>query len=118
LPSERHCIKMQSIQRSVSQRRRKVEAVIKLLIDGYGPQLCTFSSFCHSWLIVAQIFNQHVSQSSSVRWFPSRFGPLSKWTPRSKFASEYGPGNPISTSKYGTIRVLIRSQESWTNHLA
>ena len=25
---------------------------------------------------------------------PSRFGPPSKWTPRSKSASEYGPGSP------------------------
>ena len=25
---------------------------------------------------------------------PSRFGPPSKWTPRSKSASEYGPGGP------------------------
>ena len=40
---------------------------------------------------------------------PSRFGPPSKWTRRSKSASEYGPGSPYPLANMGLWGSLFAS---------
>ena len=47
--------------------------------------------------------------SVSLSRCPSRFGSLSQWTPRSKSASEYGPGSPYPLANMGLWGSLFAS---------
>jgi hypothetical protein len=76
-------------------------------IDLYLLNFAVFQIINIYFLKMRKIFNP-VSNKGEPRC-PSRFGPPSKWTPRSKSASEYGPGSPYPLANmdlYGDLYSL------------